>query len=156
MILTERVPVSDALILLRDIAGDSAQNAANFVRPKEEHLNQIDSPAEDNTWHDVPKIDDLKAQAKEKYQQNKPFGRDEVQDATSNAAQNADDTTNGTTVAAANLKDRAPEDQKQTVRETWDKTKGYVDKKLPKERRDQTIWRLKKMIVEIQGHQDCQ
>lgn len=26
---------------------------------------------------------------------------------------------------------------------------------MPKERRDQTIWRLKRMIVEIQGHNDC-
>ena len=26
---------------------------------------------------------------------------------------------------------------------------------MPKERREQTVWRLKKMIVEIQGHQDC-
>jgi hypothetical protein len=28
--------------------------------------------------------------------------------------------------------------------------------KMPQERREQTIWRLKKMVVEIQGHQDCE
>jgi len=27
---------------------------------------------------------------------------------------------------------------------------------MPEERREQTIWRLKKMVVEIQGHQDYQ
>jgi hypothetical protein len=27
---------------------------------------------------------------------------------------------------------------------------------MPKERREQTIWRLKKMVIEIQGHSDYQ
>ena len=35
------------------------------------------------------------------------------------------------------------------------RTKGYLKNKMPKERREQSIWRLKKMIVEIQGHADC-
>jgi hypothetical protein len=26
---------------------------------------------------------------------------------------------------------------------------------MPQERRDRTIWRLRKMVVEIQGHPDC-
>jgi len=30
-----------------------------------------------------------------------------------------------------------------------------MKEKLPKERREQGIYRLKKMVVEIQGHQDC-
>jgi hypothetical protein len=36
-----------------------------------------------------------------------------------------------------------------------DKTKKYLSEKIPKERREQTVWRLKKMIIEIQGHADC-
>lgn len=142
--------MSDAVILIRDIAGDSAQNAANVLRPDDERLAQIDRPAEDNTWHDVPKIDELKSKARESYQQNRPFGRDDLNNARDDA-QNTDGT-----AAAANLQDKVPEDQKQKVRETWDKTRNYMDKKVPKERRDQTIWRLKKMIVEVQGHQDCE
>ena len=35
-------------------------------------------------------------------------------------------------------------------------TKEYLDDKIPKERRDQAIWRLKKMIIEVQGHADYQ
>ena len=31
----------------------------------------------------------------------------------------------------------------------------YLSEKVPKERREQAIWRLKKMIIEIQGHADC-
>lgn len=40
-------------------------------------------------------------------------------------------------------------------KEYSDKTKNYVSEKIPKERREQTVWRLKKMIMEIQGHADC-
>jgi hypothetical protein len=41
------------------------------------------------------------------------------------------------------------------TKEYADKTKSYLSEKIPKERREQTIWRLKKMIIEIQGHADC-
>jgi len=34
------------------------------------------------------------------------------------------------------------------------KTKEYLSKKMPQERKDQTIWRLKKMILECQQHPD--
>ncbi|KAG9511462.1 hypothetical protein KCU79_g23989, partial [Aureobasidium melanogenum] len=72
--------LSDATILFRDMAGDAAQKAANKVNPSEDELNQIDEPAEDNTWHDVPDLskDNLKNQAKAKYNEQKPFSRDEA------------------------------------------------------------------------------
>ncbi|EGU77468.1 hypothetical protein FOQG_06126 [Fusarium oxysporum f. sp. raphani 54005] len=34
------------------------------------------------------------------------------------------------------------------------KARNYFDKKMPQERKDQTIWRLKKMILECQQHED--
>lgn len=43
--------VSDATVLLRDMAGDAATKAATKVNPDDEKLAQIDQPAEDNTWH---------------------------------------------------------------------------------------------------------
>jgi hypothetical protein len=42
------------------------------------------------------------------------------------------------------------------TKEYADKTKNYLSEKIPKERREQTVWRLKKMIIEIQGHTDCE
>jgi hypothetical protein len=48
-----------------------------------------------------------------------------------------------------------PDDKKDKVREHRERAKNYASNKMPKERREQTIWRLKKMVVEIQGHQDC-
>ena len=58
--------MSDAVVLLRDIAADASQKAANQVRPSEEQLAQIDSPAEENVWHEKPNIskDDIKQRLK--------------------------------------------------------------------------------------------
>lgn len=60
--------MSDATVLLRDIAADASQKAANQARPSEEQLAQIDSPAEENTWHEKPNVnkDDLKKRFKKK------------------------------------------------------------------------------------------
>ena len=181
--------MSDATILLRDIAGDAAQKTATHINPSEDALNQIDAPAEDNTWHDVPNLSpaQLKAQAQAKFNQNKPFSRGDLQNAAGDASgaaagtrdpaeagavaqdQGADglDAGAGAGAAAGNLRDTAsanvPDETKDKARDlknrTGDyknRTKGYLTDKLPKERRDQTIYRLKKMIVEIQSHSDCQ
>lgn len=53
------------------------------------------------------------------------------------------------------MSENMDEDQKQKAREYRDRTREYFKTKVPKERREQIIYRLKKMIVEIQGHQDC-
>lgn len=60
--------VSDAVVLIRDMAADSAQKAANVVRPPEEMLSKIDEPAEQNTWHEKPNLskDDLKQRLSKK------------------------------------------------------------------------------------------
>ena len=160
--------MSDATVLLRDIAGDAAQNAANRVNPSEEQLSQIDRPAEDNTWHDVPKIGDLKAQARSQLDKNKPFGKKQAQDAAANVADsdNQDQAQDGARQQMSNLGDQAsaniPDETKDKVNEGKDKAKNYgsraksyASSKLPQERRDQSIYRLKKMVVEIQAHQDC-
>lgn len=48
-----------------------------------------------------------------------------------------------------------PEETKSRAREYRERTKGYLSEKVPQERREQTIWRLKKMVIEVQGHSDC-
>lgn len=150
-------------------------------------MNQIDEPAEDNTWHDVPDLNpnSLKAQAKNQYSKQKPFSRNDVQNAAGDATQAAHpsgsrdpadaaareadarnqgtnsgmDPEAGANQAAGNLRNTAsanvPDETKDKARNARDRTQNYVKSKVPKERRDQTIFRLKKMIVEIQGHSDC-
>lgn len=179
--------MSDATVLLRDIAGDAAQKAATRINPSDDALNQIDEPADDNTWHDVPDLSaaNLKSQAKDQYNKQKPFSRGDVNKAAGDATQAAHpsgsrdpadaaalaaqdqqygtnsgvDARSGANAALGNLRGTAsenvPDETKDKVRDLTGRTKGYMQDKVPQERREQTIYRLKKMIVEIQGHSDC-
>jgi hypothetical protein len=178
---SNKTPVNDAVILLRDIAGDAATNAASRVNPSEEKLAQIDHPADDNVWHDVPTKDGLKQQWNDK----KPFGKKEAEQAAGDATEVAHpdgsrdpadaaalaaqdkqegtasgvDAKTGAQAGAQNLKENIdPETREKAdskAREIRERSQNYLKTKMPKERREQTIWRLKKMIIEVQGHQDC-
>jgi Family of unknown function (DUF5923) len=171
--------LNDATILMRDIAGDAAQKAATKVNPSQDQLSQIDHPAEDNTWHQVPDMSNLKQQAKGQYNKIIPFSRRDVNvEAQGGAdhAQNQLTDDNGEADRAGlsrdadslQLKaqqivldenpDRPQEANDQAIeakKNAISQTKNYMSNKIPQERRDQAIWRLKKMIVEIQGHSDC-
>ena len=173
------------------MVGDAAQSAANRINPSQDALNQIDRPADDNTWHDTPdlSLSNLKQQAKGQFNQQKPFSRQDLRDATGDATQathpdgtrdprdvaglaaneqrsgqNAGlDARSGVSAGINTLRDRAsanvPDETKDRARDTYaqgrDQSRDYLKSKLPQERRDQAVWRLKKMIVEIQGHEDC-
>jgi len=178
--------LNDAQILIRDIAGDAASKAANKVNPTDEQLSQIDRPAADNTWHDVPDMStgNIKSQIKSTYNKNGPVKSDDLREAAGNASERANpdgsrdpadsaqyaqrdqehgtssgvDAQGGVRAGISTLKDRAdqniPEETKDQARERKERTRKYLQEKMPEERRDQTIWRLRKMVVEIQGHQD--
>ena len=156
------------------MAGDAATSTAGRVKPSEDQLSQIDHAAEENTWHEVPDLsrDTLRSQMKAQYDKNRPFGKGEAKDAAGNAVNTADqnrqpngdlDAGAGAATAANQLKDQATanvpdetqEKAKAKTNQFRNSTKNYLSKKMPQDRRDQTIWRLKKMVVEIQGHSDC-
>jgi len=171
--------VSDATILLRDIAGDAATKAADRVNPDEEQLRQIDRPADDNTWHDVPDMSkgNLQAQLKNK----SPWSKKDAENVAGDVTQAAhpDGSRDPTDVAGLaaregqtggqtglnaqaavgetkqKISENVPEEDKDRARQQRDRLNNYLKGKMPRERREQTIWRLKKMVVEIQGHQDC-
>ncbi|KAK4553916.1 hypothetical protein LTR86_009091 [Recurvomyces mirabilis] len=178
--------LSDATVLLRDIAGDAATKAASKVNPGEEELQRLDEPAPDNTWHEKPDLsrDNLRQQV----QSRMPIGKKDLQDAAGDASQAAHpsgerdpravgdramadqqqagagqtsvDAQGGVKAGAQNLKqklsDNTDEDTKKQAREYRERTNNYFKEKVPKDRRDQIIYRLKKMVVEIQGHSDYQ
>jgi len=128
--------------------------------------------------------DNLKQQFREKVDRNKPVDRNDLRDVAGNMTQAADPngsrdprqtaqvaaqdqregTNTGVDVATGlrqgindlqrRVDENTSEDQKQRGREYRDRTKNYFQEKMPKDRREQTIWRLKKMVVEIQSHQD--
>lgn len=171
---TNTSAVNDASILLRDIAGDAATNAAGKVRPSEDRLSQIDRPADDNTWHEKPDFskENIKSQIQKNYKGNDP--QQDAQKVAENATNAAQDPSSDSGVNVAAGVDAA----KQTAQEKTGitdedaaaakeaankraaeyraKTLDYLKKKIPQERREQTIWRLKKMILECQQHPDYQ
>jgi len=67
----------------------------------------------------------------------------------SNAQQNVPDEAQD---RAREMKDRARETKENVAQ----RSKDYLKQKMPQERRDQTMWRLRKMVAEIQGHPDCE
>ena len=69
------------------------------------------------------------------------------------------DVRTGAAAGVEKAKEKVPEDVAQESRsraeQLKEQTRSYLAQKMPKERREQAIWRLKKMILEIQGHPDC-
>jgi hypothetical protein len=133
------------------MAGDAATNAAQRVRPSEEQLQQMDRPADDNTWHDAPDLSKskLKEQAGRVYGGNAKQDAKDVANAGTNAASSdrRDGLGTARAVAQQKLDENADEDTKEQVRRRNEdmrrRTREYFKKKMPEERKDQTIWRLK-------------
>ena len=179
--------VNDATLLVRDMAGDAATKAANKVNPSDEQLAQIDSPADDNTWHEAPKMSsgNLKQQIKSTINNKTPVDKNDLREAAGNATENAHpdgsrdpadaaalasqdqqqgtssglDAQSGARAGVNTLKERAnqniPDDTKDNARAQRERAKRYLSSKMPEDRRNQTIWRLRKMVTECQGHPDC-
>jgi hypothetical protein len=126
----------------------------------------------------------IKSQLKSQFDPRKPLSPGDVQDAAQTAqdtgidhARNvptSDDTTPGNLDGPAGAQEGAragidqlkskvsenvPDETKDRAREIRDnaaqRSKDYLKKKMPQERRDRTVWRLRKMVAEIQGHEDC-
>ncbi|KAM3508852.1 hypothetical protein MY11210_006563 [Beauveria gryllotalpidicola] len=162
--------LKDSTVLLRDMAGDAASNAAGRVRPSEDDLAQIDNAAEDNTWYEAPKWnkEDLKKQAQGFYKGNAKQDAQEVADNVKSAAAPSSGDARDANMAAGhetaksslkqkldkNVDPETQENIKAKKDEQRRKVREYLDKKMPTERKDQIIFRLKKMVIECQQHTD--
>lgn len=152
--------MNDALVIARDIAGDASQKAANKVRPSEEQLSQVDQPADDNVWHEKPDVSGYKEQFKSRFSKKKEDAADVANTGVGASTTGSTlDPYAGVQASAEHAQSKVPEDQKSTLssrtQEYKNKTKNYLSDKFPQERRDQAVYRLKKIIIEIQGHRDC-
>ncbi|KAK9451893.1 uncharacterized protein V1518DRAFT_403235 [Limtongia smithiae] len=122
--------LSDAVVLMRDIVGDVGAKAVGQIKPDQDELAQIDNPV-------MPG---------EEWAQNKDEFKQQASDVgNSLRAKREDYMKNG-------LSDG---DQAQIDRFKSD-TKDYLSKKVPPERREQIIERLKRVVVSIQSHPDYQ
>jgi hypothetical protein len=137
------------------MAGDAATNAASSARPSEEQLAQIDRPAEDNTWHEAPAFSkaNWKQQAQGVFKKKKADGSSgTAADGTATAATAVPVEQHGAPSAAGTqgpppsgveVGADAKEASQKKTNEYQAKLKAYLSKKMPQERRDQTVWRLK-------------
>ncbi|KAI0594858.1 hypothetical protein F4775DRAFT_572240 [Biscogniauxia sp. FL1348] len=159
--------LKDASILLRDMAGDAASNAATKVKPSGDALAQIDRPAEDNTWHEAPDLSkgNVKAQLHSVYKRSPAEDAEAaVTSGAETARQPSSTATDAAQVTKSEASDRlktnvSPETQealKKSAAEYRARAREYLSKKVPQDRRDQTVWRLKKMVLECQQHPDYQ
>ena len=58
--------------------------------------------------------------------------------------------------ASQNIPDETKDKAREKARQARERTKAYLSQKMPQERREQVIWRLKKLVIECQGHPDYQ
>ncbi|KAJ8100768.1 hypothetical protein POJ06DRAFT_111354 [Lipomyces tetrasporus] len=123
--------LNDSVTLFRDMAADVGSSAAQKVRPSEDQLAHIDEPAAEDTWAEAP--DYSKLRRAHEVLKKEDVDRDQVGQAREEIS-------------------KAAEAKNQRVR----RAKKYLSEKIPKDRRDQIMFRLKKMVVEIQGHPDYQ
>ncbi len=117
-------------MLFRDILADSASKATSKLRPSDDDLAQMDAAAPDNTWHEAPVLskDDLKQRAQGVYKKNKPA--------------NASNVPVGE-APTGELQGSAKEVTENKTAEYRARTREYLRSKMPQERRDHVVWRLK-------------
>lgn len=130
------------------------------MRPSQDQLNQIDLPAEDNTWHEAPNISkgNWKEKVKGAYGGKAKEDAKDTAGAVASSAQPGDKTIPrdekakaGAATAKSKLQQKYDEnlspEQKEKIRARNEdyrrRAKEYYNKKMPQERKDQTIWRLK-------------
>ncbi|EKM56742.1 uncharacterized protein PHACADRAFT_91847 [Phanerochaete carnosa HHB-10118-sp] len=178
--------LSDFSVIGRDLFARGAAKAAEMARPDEERLRTVDDTAPNDTFHTededgtVRRGDEVVDQAQQMKGEAQDRALDEAQrqkDDTMNAvggdpvpdnSEEAEAKKNGFMNKLRNTRDnffdRVPQEhkdraneQKDRANEHFDRTKRFLaDEYFPEERRDQFIFRGKKVVVECQKHKDYQ
>jgi len=147
--------LKDATLLLRDVASDAATKAATGLRPSEDDMARIDEPADGHTWHEAPDVKDLKKQV-QGHVKGAAGGLKASRDSGAAAAQEesaggADAGKSGARAAqetaGQKMKENVPDETQETAKnkaaEYRARGREYFSKKMPEERREATIMRLK-------------
>ncbi|KAI0999577.1 hypothetical protein K3495_g8621 [Podosphaera aphanis] len=151
--------LKDTSIILRDITSDTAQKAVNFVNPSNEEMMQVDDAAASSTWHDIPRINGGKLK---ETLRSSTSGRNAFRPATSSSQGGSIQSESGFNVRIpgndmSDVTDDSPHNSSDVRAGGFgklDKTRSYLSGKLPPQRREKTIFRIKKLIVECQEHPD--
>ncbi|KLO12225.1 hypothetical protein SCHPADRAFT_905341 [Schizopora paradoxa] len=161
--------LSDFKLVGRGIFADAASNVAERARPAQEELDQVDNAAPTHHFEDSPERKDISvnglkstaaetagvspAAVKETQIDQPPVG-----DAATTAVKEGDTTTAKKTFRSrfSALTGRVPDKHKDRAQAELDNTKQYLKEQFPPERRDQIVYRLKKVVVECQSHPSYQ
>ncbi|TRM64226.1 hypothetical protein BD626DRAFT_429803 [Schizophyllum amplum] len=178
--------LSDFAVIGRDVLAKGASEAAGKLRPTEDQLAKVDEPAPEGEFMSKEEYEQQKREAKEKAEafKNGRYNHDErpVLNMAAGEADLIEDTPSSseysvepaTTTDVANSSDKPktlmgkmkglrndlsakiPQQHKEKANEHLDRGKDFIDDYFPQERREQYIYRLKKVIVECQKHDDYQ
>ncbi|KDQ18076.1 hypothetical protein BOTBODRAFT_155126 [Botryobasidium botryosum FD-172 SS1] len=163
--------LSDVSLIGRDLFARGAAHAATLARPDPEDLARVDDAAPSDEWkrhdgetlgpeHPAPAPIDVEG-TQATVQRNVDTATDEAAGTANEVAQHVDND-NPEAVKRTlkdrilGVRDRVPEEHRQRVNEHYTKAKDSLKEEFPQERRDQFIYRLKKVIVECQKHNDYQ
>ncbi|KHJ34492.1 hypothetical protein EV44_g6503 [Erysiphe necator] len=177
--------LKDASVLLREVVGETAQKAVEYVSPSQDELSQIDNPAAKNTWHEVTDIsshslkDRVKSympnlQNKERLQESSMKGHAFHSDESRNPYQSAIRSTPEHKMgpqssvsqqsfnqdASLKSKDRISgnfsEGSIKQGSEYRERAIDYLSGKFSEDRREKTKYRLQNLVLECQKHHDYQ
>ncbi|PWN89674.1 hypothetical protein FA10DRAFT_150919 [Acaromyces ingoldii] len=155
---------SDFGLIGRDMFADAAQFAAGKARPNEDKLATVDHPAPDNEFHDdIPealkkanKAADKKEEGKQDVAAAVQQTANDAQDPNASVEANKQTAADQAAAAGNKLAAKIPDKHKDLAKEHKDKTVNYFKENFPEERRNNFIYRLKKVLVECQRHKDYQ
>ena len=101
----------------------------------------------------LSKADDKRSQAES--EANRQSNRSDMPDR-SDLPNDSEDAKNQARNKAEQLKQRIPEEHREKLDNAVQETKEFVHDVFPEERREQFVYRLKKVVVECQQHKDYQ
>ncbi|KAL5482543.1 hypothetical protein ACEPAI_9137 [Sanghuangporus weigelae] len=160
--------LSDAKILGRDIFADAATNVAERSRPKKEDVENVDQAAPSHEFQEGAMGNDSSATpqagrtgepTKTKEDTSTGSRRSALDIKTQSTATNGSQDVSSKKAAKSrfqSVSSRVPEKHRKAASTEVKNAKGYLQKQFPKERQDQLVHRLKKVVVECQEHQDYQ
>ncbi|OCB90174.1 hypothetical protein A7U60_g2636 [Sanghuangporus baumii] len=157
--------LSDAKILGRSIFADAASNVAERSRPRKEDVEKVDQAAPPHEFQEGTMGNDSSAipqaartgESTKMTEDTSPGTRRPAQ--APSPATNVSQDVSSKKIAKSRFQDisaRVPEKHRKVASNEVNNAKGYLQKQFPKERQDQLVHRLKKVVVECQEHQDYQ
>ncbi|KAJ7753393.1 hypothetical protein DFH07DRAFT_886813 [Mycena maculata] len=147
--------LTDAVTLGRDLLAKGAAKAAESVAPDPEALRRADDPAPQDQFHEDDPLANAKNQAVTNTLQPSASA--------SSASDDPDSSSSDSDVAGPAEKPKKKsllgrlQGLKATHKSTLDDGRAWLtDEYFPQERREQWLWRVKKVIIECQKHADYQ